>query len=79
MRAIGQRLHLPQTLTMLAYAHGKAGQPGEGLVRLAEAAEAAGILGVHVRETLELANRRLFDSHEARIALATVFRRYRPT
>jgi predicted ATPase len=38
-RAIGQGLYLPQTLTMLAYAYGKAGQPEEGLRRLAEAAE----------------------------------------
>jgi bacillithiol biosynthesis deacetylase BshB1 len=48
-------------------------------VRLQEAAEAARILGVHVRHTLELTNRRLFDSHEARLALAKVFRRYRPS
>jgi predicted ATPase len=41
MRAIGQGLHLPQALTMLAYAYGKAGQPEEGLRRLAEAAEIA--------------------------------------
>lgn len=47
-------------------------------VRLAEAQEAAKILGVTVRETLELPNRRLFDDFEARVALATVFRRYRP-
>jgi DNA-binding response OmpR family regulator/class 3 adenylate cyclase/predicted ATPase len=40
-RAIGQGLQLPQTLTMLAYAYGKAGQPEEGLRRLAEAAEIA--------------------------------------
>ena len=40
-RAIGQALHLPQALTMLAYAYGKAGQPEEGLRRLAEAAEIA--------------------------------------
>jgi tetratricopeptide (TPR) repeat protein len=40
-RAIGQGLHLPQTLTMLAYAYGKADQPEEGLRRLAEAAEIA--------------------------------------
>jgi len=40
-RAIGQVLHLPQTLTMLAYAHGKAGQFEEGLRRLAEAADIA--------------------------------------
>lgn len=47
-------------------------------VRLAEAAEAADILGVHVRENLNLPNRRLFDGFEERVALAKVFRRYRP-
>jgi len=47
-------------------------------VRLAEAEEAARILGVHVRETLTLPNRRLFDSFESRVELAKVFRRYRP-
>ncbi|MFN0052914.1 MAG: PIG-L family deacetylase [Planctomycetales bacterium] len=54
------------------------GSPGPE-VRLKEAEEAARILGVQVRHTLELPNRRLFDSHEARVALATVFRRYRPS
>src|SRR6516162_8823075 len=54
------------------------GSPGPE-TRLAEAAEAARILGVPVRHTLELPNRRLLDSHEARLALAKVFRRYRPT
>lgn len=47
-------------------------------VRLQEAQEAARILGVHVRETLTLPNRRLFDGYEARVELAKVFRRYRP-
>src|SRR3989442_15158266 len=46
--------------------------------RLAEARRAAEILGVSVRETLALPNRRLFDSFEARVALAKIFRRYRP-
>jgi len=54
------------------------GSPGPE-VRLAEAREAARILGVHVRETLDLPNRRLFDSFESRVALAKVFRRLRPT
>lgn len=54
------------------------GSPGPE-VRLQEAAEAARILGVQVRQTLELPNRRLFDSHEARVELAKVFRRYRPS
>lgn len=47
--------------------------------RLDEAADAAKILGVAVRHTLDLPNRRLFDGYEARVALAKVFRRYRPT
>ncbi|MDH3717605.1 MAG: PIG-L family deacetylase [Planctomycetota bacterium] len=47
-------------------------------VRLQEAAQAAEILGVQMRETLELPNRRLFDSFEARVALAKEFRKYRP-
>lgn len=46
--------------------------------RLKEAQKAAEILGVHVRETLELTNRRLFDNFENRVALATLFRKYRP-
>jgi len=59
------------------------GEPTPGspnpAARLAEAKEAARILGVQERETLEFPNRRLFDSFEARVALAKVFRRYRPT
>ena len=47
-------------------------------VRLAEAARAAEILGVAVRINLNLPNRRLFDTFEARVALAKVFRRHRP-
>ncbi|TWT60379.1 PIG-L family deacetylase [Rubinisphaera italica] len=47
-------------------------------VRLDEARKAAEILGVHVRETLDLPNRKLFDNYEARVTLAKVFRRYRP-
>jgi bacillithiol biosynthesis deacetylase BshB1 len=47
-------------------------------VRLAEAQAAAKALGAHVRITLDLPNRRLFDSFEARVALAKQFRRFRP-
>lgn len=47
-------------------------------VRLAEADEAARVLGVARRIQLGLPNRRLFDSFEARVALAKEFRRYRP-
>jgi N-acetylglucosamine malate deacetylase 1 len=47
--------------------------------RLEEARQAAEVLGVHTRVTLDLPNRRLFDSFEARVALAKEFRKYRPT
>ena len=46
--------------------------------RLAEAQAAAAALGVPVRVTLDLPNRRLFDCFEARVALAKEFRKYRP-
>ncbi|QDT34406.1 PIG-L family deacetylase [Thalassoglobus polymorphus] len=48
-------------------------------VRAQEALDAAEILGVQVREQLDLPNRRLFDNYESRVALAKVFRRYRPS
>lgn len=47
-------------------------------IRLEEARRAAEVLGVHVRVTLDMPNRRLFDSFEARVALAKEFRKYRP-
>jgi LmbE family N-acetylglucosaminyl deacetylase len=47
-------------------------------VRLAEAERAAQVLGVTKRIQLDLPNRRLFDSFEARVALGLEFRKYRP-
>lgn len=47
-------------------------------VRLEEARRAGEILGASVRINLNLPNRRLFDTFEARVALAKVFRRHRP-
>jgi LmbE family N-acetylglucosaminyl deacetylase len=47
-------------------------------VRLAEARRAAEVLGVVSRINLNLPNRRLFDTFEARVALASVFRRQKP-
>lgn len=58
------------------------GEPTPGSLstdhRLEEARSAAAILGVHVRRTLTLPNRCLFDSFSARIDLARLFRFYRP-
>lgn len=53
------------------------GSPGPE-VRLAEARRAAEVLGVRDRITLDLPNRRLFDTFEARVALAKEIRRRRP-
>jgi LmbE family N-acetylglucosaminyl deacetylase len=47
-------------------------------VRAEEARKAAEILGVHLRLNLNMPNRRLFDTFEHRVALAKVFRKYRP-
>ncbi len=47
-------------------------------VRLAEANRAAEMLGIAKRIVLDLPNRCLFDDFEARVKLATVFRKYRP-
>ena len=46
--------------------------------RMAEAKAAAEALGAAKRVTLDLPNRKLFDSYEARVKLATEFRRYQP-
>ena len=53
------------------------GSPGPE-VRLAEARAAAETLGVQQRVTLDLPNRKLFDTFEARVKLAIEFRKYRP-
>ena len=57
------------------------GEPTPGCddpkIRLAEAQQAAATLGVH-RIVLDLPNRRLMDSFEARVELATQFRIYQP-
>lgn len=47
-------------------------------IRIEEAKRAAEILGASVRVNLNLPNRRLFDTFESRVALAKVFRKFRP-
>jgi len=51
---------------------------GDRETRLAEAREAAKVLGAHVCEILPLTNRELMDVPAARYTLATVLRRYQP-
>jgi bacillithiol biosynthesis deacetylase BshB1 len=50
---------------------------GSHEIRMAEAQEAAEILGID-RLTLDLVNRRVFDDFESRIVLADVFRKFHP-
>lgn len=47
--------------------------------RLAEATEAARVLGVQLRITLPHSNRCLFDNFGVRLSLASIFRKYRPS
>jgi LmbE family N-acetylglucosaminyl deacetylase len=47
-------------------------------VRIAEAVEAAKVLGVHIRKILPFNNRRLMDGFDERVALALEFRKYKP-
>ena len=47
-------------------------------VRVAEANAAAAALGIHERVILEFPNRLLMDNLDARFALATEFRRFKP-
>ncbi len=58
------------------------GEPTPGspspAIRLAEAQAAADCLGIAKRIVLELPNRRLFDSFDARVMLAKQFRIFRP-
>lgn len=58
------------------------GEPTPGcddpMIRRVEAKAAARTLGARERIIMDLPNRRLFDSFEARVALAKVFRRFRP-
>jgi LmbE family N-acetylglucosaminyl deacetylase len=59
------------------------GEPTPGCaspeIRVAEAHQAARVLGVQERKILPLPNRRLFDSFEARVLLAKEIRRHRPS
>lgn len=59
------------------------GEPTPGCaspeIRIAEAQQAARVLGVQERKILSLPNRRLFDSFEARVLLAKEIRRHRPS
>jgi bacillithiol biosynthesis deacetylase BshB1 len=63
---------------ILDLTQGEAGTRGSAEERAAEAAEAARILKVDVREALDIPDGRVENTHENRIKIARVLRRLRP-
>ena len=63
---------------MVHMTNGEPTPRGDVETRMREMRHAADILGAHVLEMLDLPNRVLMDGPEARYALATVLRKYRP-
>jgi len=76
---IAKLVKLGHRVGILHMTDGEPTPRGSPEVRAAESAEAARILGVHHVETLPLTNRELMDGPPTRYAVATVFRRLRPS
>jgi N-acetylglucosamine malate deacetylase 1 len=72
MKALGLRTGI------MDLTQGEAGTRGSAVERAAEAAEAARILQVDVREVLDIPDGRVENTHENRIKVAAVVRRLRP-
>jgi bacillithiol biosynthesis deacetylase BshB1 len=75
---IAKLVKLGYQVGMVHLTNGEPTPRGTPETRMKEMREAAEILGAQVCEMLDLPNRLLMDGPEARIALATVLRRYRP-
>ena len=76
--AIAKLVKLGYRVGMVHMTNGEPTPHGTPGTRIREMAAAAKVLGAHICEMLDLPNRVLTDSPEARYALATVLRRYRP-
>jgi len=66
------------TTTILDLTRGESGTRGTAEERAAEAAEAAGILGVSWRDALDIPDGRVENTWENRLKIVTVLRRLRP-
>ncbi|RME40204.1 MAG: hypothetical protein D6788_03885 [Planctomycetota bacterium] len=75
---IAKLVKLGYRVGMVHMTNGEPTPRGNPETRMREMRAAADILGVHVLEMLDLPNRTLMDGPEARYALATAIRRYRP-
>lgn len=67
-----------RTVGLLDLTEGELGTRGSREIRAREAAAAAGLLGVALRENLHLPDGNIALSHENVLRLVTVIRRYRP-
>ena len=76
--AIAKMVKLGHKVGMVHMTNGEPTPRGTVETRMAEMEAAAKVLGVQVCEMLDLPNRVLMDGPEARYALATALRRYRP-
>ena len=76
--AIARLVHMGYRVGMVHMTNGEPTPRGTPETRLKEMEAAGKVLGAHVVETLGLPNRVLMDGPEARYALATALRRYRP-
>jgi bacillithiol biosynthesis deacetylase BshB1 len=76
--AIAKLVKLGYRVGMVHMTNGEPTPRGTPETRVKEMRAAADVLGVQVCELLDLPNRTLMDGPEARFALATVLRRYRP-
>jgi bacillithiol biosynthesis deacetylase BshB1 len=75
---IAKLVKLGYRVGMVHLTNGEPTPRGTVETRMAEMRAAAEVLGVQVREVLDLPNRVLMDGPEARYALATMLRKYRP-
>jgi len=75
---VAKLVKLGYRVGMVHMTNGEPTPRGTPEIRAKEMRAAADILGVQVLEMLELPNRVLMDGPEARYALSTVLRRYRP-
>ena len=76
--AIAKLVKLGYAVGMVHMTNGEPTPRGTVETRMAEMREAADILGVQVCDMLGLTNRELMDTPQARYAVATALRKYRP-
>ncbi len=76
--AIAKLVHLGYKVGLIHMTNGEPTPRGNPETRMEEMQAAAKVLGVQVCEMLGLTNRVLMDSPEARYAVATALRKYRP-